>query len=61
MNVIPIKFEALINGYEMIFQVESFKMNSAVVEIHVPMTVALWDEVAPKIRECLVAMNLEVK
>ena len=60
MNVDPVKFEAY-DGTESLFNVEMFDGDCATVNISSAMTVALWDEVAPQIRECLVAMKLSEK
>ena len=59
MEVYPVKFEAY-DGTEPLFKVEMFDGDCATVTISSVMTVELWDDVAPKIRECLVAMKLEV-
>ena len=60
MNVIPVKFEAY-DDTEALFKVEMFDGVCATVTISSVMTVELWDDVVPKIRECLVAMNLEIE
>ena len=56
----PVKFEAIFtescNG---VFKVTAFDECCATVEIDAPMNVAVWDEIAPMIRQCLVDMKLE--
>ena len=59
MNVFPTKFEAY-ESESPIFSVEAFDEATATVKIDSVVDVALWDEIAPLIRKCLVDMRLGV-
>ena len=57
IKVYPTKFEA----YDMdmqIFRVEAFDESAANVYIDTVVDVAIWDEIAPLIRKCLVDMEI---
>lgn len=41
------------------FNVEAFDSGSASVKVSCYVNAAQWDEIAPKIRECLTAMELD--
>ena len=56
-QVYPTQFYAL-EGEKMIFKVEAFNCCAASVKIESLVTVELWDEISPQIRECLVQMKL---
>jgi len=58
LKVYPVKFEAYQDG-EQLFTVEAFDSSTATVSVDSLMTVELWDEVAAKVRECIVAMELD--
>ena len=60
MNVYPVKFEAY-DDTEPLFKVEMFDEDGATVTISSVITVELWNEISPKILECLLAMKLDVK
>lgn len=59
IDVIPVKFEAYDDMNDGVFQVEAFDEAAATVTISTVVTVALWDEIAPLIRQCLLDMKLE--
>ena len=58
IKVYPTKFEAY-DGADSIFNIEAMDEAAATVKIPTCVNVAMWDEIAPKIRECLVAMELK--
>lgn len=58
MKVYPTKFEAMDDG-DSLFRVEAFDEATAHVHIDTVVNVASWDVIAPRIRECLAAMELE--
>ena len=58
MKVYPTEFECLDHDTP-IFKVKAFDGEYAEVKIGTPINVALWDEIAPLIRDCLVQMKLE--
>jgi citrate lyase gamma subunit len=58
MTVFPVKFEAYKDG-EPVFKVEAFDESTASVSIDSLVNVELWEEIAQKVRECLVSMNLK--
>lgn len=58
LKIYPVKFEAYQDG-EQLFKVEAFDSSTATVSVDSLMTVELWDEVAAKVRECIVAMELD--
>ena len=58
MRMVPVAFE----GYDMTdvcFKVVAFDANSAEITISTVVNVYLWDQMAPLIRQALVAMDLE--
>lgn len=58
IDVYPTKFEAY-DADSGMFKVEAFDEGGAEVKIDTIVNVALWDEIAPLIRECLVQMKFE--
>ena len=58
MDVYPIEFECLDHD-DPIFKVKAFDGKYAEIKIDTPINVALWDQIAPLIRDCLVQMKLE--
>lgn len=59
ITVYPTKFEAYDNDLqEGIFTVEAFDDCAANVKISSILDVAMWDEISPMIRKCLVDMKL---
>jgi hypothetical protein len=58
VEVYPSQFEAYMDGFE-VFNIKSMDEATATLEIKSGVNVELWDEIAPKIRDCLLQMKLE--
>ena len=58
VEIYPSKFEAYQDGFG-IFNITGIDESTAKIEITSPMNVELWDEIATKIRDCLLQMKLE--
>jgi len=59
IDVRPVKFEGYLDDDLGTFQVEQFDEYTANIRIDCPIDLADWDLIAPRIRECLVSMQLE--
>lgn len=55
----PVRFECLTEFADVMFTVEAFDSATATVKIQIAVTVESWDEIAAKVREALVMMQLE--
>jgi len=55
----PVHFECINEIKEVMFTVGTFDSATATVEIQIAVTVESWDEIAAKVREALVMMQLE--
>ena len=62
MNVYPVTFEAYENEDQdegdLVFKIQTNDKHSAAVTISTYVDVDKWDEIAAKVRECLVQMKL---
>lgn len=59
MKLYPVRFECTDEVQQLVFCVEAFDEATATVEIKTVVTVGSWDEIAAKVREALVLMELE--
>ena len=59
LNMYPVRFECIDEIKDVMFSVEAFDEATATVEIKTVVTVESWDEIAAKVREALVLMQLE--
>lgn len=59
LNMYPVRFECIDEIHDLLFTVEAFDEATATVEIKTVVTVESWDEIAAKVREALVLMQLE--
>lgn len=55
----PVRFECTDETDALVFSVEAFDEATATVKIETLVTVGSWDEIAAKVREALVLMELE--
>lgn len=60
LKVYPVHFECVdLDVKQDMFSVKAFDECCATVKIDCVLTLELWDEIAPLIRECLVKLELE--